>query len=142
MTDSINVGSMTFTKPNDTTLVADRTLEAARELVWAAHTECRHIKQWLLGPEGWTMPTCEIDLRPGGAWRYVYQGPDGATFSMSGEYRLVEAPERVVNTETMDDAPVQTLNTLTLVEEEGRTVLHTVVEYPPKRSGKRSSRPG
>ena len=126
------VGSMTFTKPDDTSLVATRVMDAARDLVWAAHTQCEHVQQWLLGPEGWTMPICEIDLRPGGRWRYVYEGPDGATFPMSGEYREIQAPARLVNTETMDDSPADTLNILTLTEENGRTVVRTVVEYPSK----------
>jgi uncharacterized protein YndB with AHSA1/START domain len=132
MTEITHVGSMTFFRPDDTTLVAERVLDAPRDLVWSAHTECGHVRQWLLGPEGWTMPTCEIDLRAGGKWRYVYAGPDGATFSLSGEYREVKAPERAVNTETMDDGPIATLNTLTLVETGGRTLLRTVVEYPSK----------
>jgi uncharacterized protein YndB with AHSA1/START domain len=132
MVSPIQVGSMTFTKPNDTQLTATRELDAPRELVWAAHTQCEHVRKWLLGPEGWTMPVCEIDLRPGGKWRYVYKGPDGAGFQMSGEYRDVKSPERVVNTEKMDDYPTETLNTLTLSEENGRTIVHTVVEYPSK----------
>lgn len=78
------------------------------------------------------MPVCEIDLRPGGKYRYVYAGPDGAGFQMSGEYREVQAPDRIVNTETMDDYPTETLNTLTLTEENGRTIVRTVVEYPSK----------
>ncbi len=132
MTDTVQVGATTFTKPDETSLIATRAIEADRQLVWAAHTQCEHVKEWLLGPEGWTMPTCEIDLRPAGRWRYVYEGPDGARFSMSGEYREIEAPERVVNTETMDDAPVETVNTLTLIEEGGKTTLRTVVVYPSK----------
>ena len=130
MVSPIQVGSMTFTKPNDTQLTARRELDAPRDLVWAVHTQCEHLQKWLLGPEGWTMPVCEIDLRPSGRWRYVYEGPGGAGFQMAGEYREVVAPERIVNTEKMDDYPTETLNTLTLTEENSRTVLHTIVEYP------------
>jgi uncharacterized protein YndB with AHSA1/START domain len=130
MASTTQVRSTSFTKPDDKTLVAEFTLEAPRELVWAAHTQCEHVKQWLLGPEGWTMPTCEIDLRPGGRWRYVYRGPDGTSFSMSGEYRELDTPERLVNTETMEGSPGSTLNTLILTEQEGRTTINTVVEYP------------
>jgi uncharacterized protein YndB with AHSA1/START domain len=79
------------------------------------------------------MPTCEIDLRPGGKWRYVYEGPDDAGFSMSGEYREIKRPERLVHTETMNEAPVATLNELTIRgEERGRTVIRVVVTYPSK----------
>jgi predicted acetyltransferase/uncharacterized protein YndB with AHSA1/START domain len=125
------VGAMTFTKPDDISLVAERIMDAPRELVWAAHTRCEHVRQWLLGPEGWTMPSCEIDLRPGGEWLYVYRDRDGeAGFSMRGEYREIKAPERIVNTERMDDNPVETVNTLTLEDQGGRTFVRTVVEYP------------
>ncbi|HLA81790.1 MAG TPA: SRPBCC domain-containing protein [Thermoleophilia bacterium] len=130
MASPIQVGSMTFTQPNDTQLVATRTIGAPRALVWAAHTECGHVQKWLLGPEGWKMPVCEIDLRPGGKWRYAYEGPDGAGFQMSGEYREIQAPERLVNTERMDDSPGEALDTMTLTEEGGHTVVVTVVEYP------------
>jgi uncharacterized protein YndB with AHSA1/START domain len=78
------------------------------------------------------MPICEMDLRPGARWRYGWEGPDAPSFQMSGEYREVVAPERIVNTESMDDGPVETLNTLTLTEEEGRTVIRTVLRYPSK----------
>lgn len=130
MVSSTQVGSMTFTRPNDTQLVAMRVINAPPDLVWEAHTQCEQVKEWLLGPDGWTMPVCEIDLRPGGKYRYVYEGPDGSSFQMSGEYQEIEAPERIVNTESMDDFPIQTLNTLTLTENGGRTVLRTVVDYP------------
>ena len=132
MSSATKVGAMTFTRATDTSLVAERLIDAPRDLVWAAHTQCQHVQQWLLGPEGWTMPSCEIDLRPGGKWRYVYEGPDGATgFSMGGEYREIEVPRKIVNTERMDDEPsVEALNTLTLTEEDGRTLVRTVVDYP------------
>lgn len=128
--ETTQVGAMTFTRPNDTELVADRVIDAPRDLVWAAHTQCEHVKKWLLGPEPWQMPVCEIDLRPGGKWRYVYEGPDAPSFTMSGEYREIQGPERIVNTESMDGSPVATLNTMTLTEQDGRTLVHTVVEYP------------
>jgi uncharacterized protein YndB with AHSA1/START domain len=130
MASTTLVRTTSFTKPDEKTIVAEFTLQAPRELVWAAHTQCEHVKRWLLGPEGWTMPTCEIDLRPGGRWRYVYEGPDGSGFSMSGEYREVKAPERLVNTETMGDAPESALDTMILTEQEGRTTIRTTVEYP------------
>lgn len=134
MSTPTHVGSMTFTKPSDTVLVATRVIEAPRDLVWAAHTECAHVKEWLLGPEGWTMPICEIDLRPGGQWRYVYQGPSGDGFQMSGEYRDVRAPELLVNTEKMEGVELESLNTLELIEDEDRTIVRTTVEYPSKDS--------
>jgi uncharacterized protein YndB with AHSA1/START domain len=130
MASPIRIGSMIFTKPNDTQLLATREIDAPRERVWAAHTQCELVERWLLGPDGWTMPSCEMDLRPGGTWRYVYKGPDGGGFQMSGAYKEVQAPERLVNTERMDDFSAETLNTMTLTERNGRTLIRTLVEYP------------
>jgi uncharacterized protein YndB with AHSA1/START domain len=81
------------------------------------------------------MPVCEIDLRPGGTWRYVHEGPDGPCLQMSGEHRDIQAPERIVNTETMDDAPATTFNALTRAEKVGRTLARTVVDYPARELG-------
>jgi uncharacterized protein YndB with AHSA1/START domain len=54
-------------------LVISRTFNAPVEMVFDAHTKPELVRQWLLGPEGWTMPVCEIDLRPGGRYRYVWK---------------------------------------------------------------------
>jgi uncharacterized protein YndB with AHSA1/START domain len=74
MADVIRVGATEFARPNDTPLIATSVLDAPRDLVWAAHTQCEHARNWLLGPEGRQMPACEIDLRPGGTYRHVYEG--------------------------------------------------------------------
>lgn len=129
-TMATRVGSMTFTMPTDTSLVGTRHIDAPRELVWAAHTECEHVREWLIGPAGWSMPVCDIDLQPGGRYRYVYEGPDAPSFQMSGIYREVKPPERLVNSERMDTNPAETVNTMTLTEEAGGTRVETVVEYP------------
>jgi len=119
----------TFTTPTPTDVVAVRTFDAPRDLVFAAHTEARHIRQWLLGPDGWTMPICEIDLRVGGAWRYGWANPDdGRAFEMSGVYLEVEEPTRIVFTERFEDNP-ESVNTIDLVEEGGRTTLTMTMRY-------------
>ena len=104
MSDVTHVGATEFVRPTDTRLIATRVIDAPRDLVWAAHTQCEHTRKWLLGLEGWQMPVCEIDLRPGGAYRYVFEAPDSPSFSLSGEYREVRDRERIVNSETMNDA--------------------------------------
>ena len=78
------------------------------------------------------MPVCEIDLRPGGTYRYVFEAPDSPSFSLSGEYREIRDRERIVNSETMNDAPGGTVNTMELIEEDGHTVVRTTVDYPSK----------
>lgn len=130
MQESRQHGKTTFEFPSDTQLVATRHVDAPRELVWAAHTECEHIKHWQVGAEGWSVSGCEIDLRVGGSYRFAYSGPEGAHFQFTGVYREIDAPERIVNTERMDDAPVETVNTLVLTEHEGGTLIRAIVDYP------------
>jgi uncharacterized protein YndB with AHSA1/START domain len=121
-----------FTLPSDREIVARRVLNAPRPLVWEASTSPEHLPRWLLGPEGWSMPICEIDLRPGGAWRYGWHGPEGALMQMRGVFSEIVPPERLVNTESWGEDWPDTLNTLVLTEEAGRTVLTTTVLYPSK----------
>jgi uncharacterized protein YndB with AHSA1/START domain len=119
----------TFTTPTPTDVVAVRTFDAPRELVFAAHTEPHHVQRWLLGPDGWSMPVCEIDLRVGGAWRYVWRNDDtGAEFGMSGVYREVDAPARAVFTEVFEDHP-ESVNFMDLVEAEGKTTMTLTMRY-------------
>src|SRR5690349_21012801 len=89
----------TITAPSDREIVITRTFAAPRELVFQAYTQPKHIQRWMLGPEGWTMPVCENDLRPGGTWRFVWRNDDGTEMEMRGIYREVVPPERIVNTE-------------------------------------------
>jgi uncharacterized protein YndB with AHSA1/START domain len=111
-------------------LTITRTFDAPRTLVWRAWTDPRHLAAWW-GPEGFTNPVCELDLRPGGAIRIVMRGPDGADYPMRGVYREVVAPERLVFTNfavDADDQPMMDgLTTVTFSERDGKTemVLHT-----------------
>jgi uncharacterized protein YndB with AHSA1/START domain len=114
--------------------VATRVLDAPRRLVFDALTSPEHVPHWLLGPEGWTMPVCEIDLRPGGEWHFVWRGPDGTEMEMRGVYREIVPPERVVNTESWGGEWPETLNTVVLSEEEGKTTLTSTVLYPSKEA--------
>ncbi len=68
--------------------------------MWDAWTIPEHVTQWMLGPDGWSMPVCEIDLRVGGAWHYVWRKSDGEEMGMRGEYREITPPERLVQTES------------------------------------------
>jgi uncharacterized protein YndB with AHSA1/START domain len=130
MATANEVGTTTFTTPSDREVVITRVFDASRELVWEAHTDPTHIRQWMLGPEGWSMPVCEIDLRPGGEWRFVWRKSDGSELDMHGAYREVTPPERVVQTESWGDDWPETLNTLTLSEEDGKTTVMITVLYP------------
>jgi uncharacterized protein YndB with AHSA1/START domain len=125
------IGETTFTTPSDREIVMTRLFDAPRALVFDAYTNPEHLPHWF-GPRGWTLPVCEIDLRPGGSWRFVMRGPDGTEMGMSGVYQEVAPPERLVSTESFDDYPGETLNTLTLTEEDGKTTYTVTVLYPSK----------
>lgn len=127
------VGATTFATPSDREVVITHVVDAPRELVFEAHTSPEHLPQWMLRP-GWSMPVCEIDLRPGGAWRYVWRGPDGNELAMSGVYKEVAPPERLFSTESWGDGWPETLNTLVLTEEDGKTTITTTILYPSREA--------
>lgn len=124
------VGRTMFSCPSDRELVATRVVDASRERVFAAWTDPQHVPNWMLGPDGWTMPVCEIDLRPGGSWHYVWRSADGTEMEMHGQYREIAAPERLVTTESWGDPWPDTINTLVLTEEAGETTMTCTVLYP------------
>jgi uncharacterized protein YndB with AHSA1/START domain len=133
MTSAAISGKTTYSRQSDTELVATRVFDAPRELVFDAHTRPEHVKQWLLGPDGWTMPICEIDLRPGGKWRYVWRNASGGDeFSMSGEFTEVNRPSRIVSTERFNDNPSANTNINDFTEENGRTTMKLTIRTPSK----------
>jgi uncharacterized protein YndB with AHSA1/START domain len=127
-----SVGATTFTMPSDREFAMTRVFDAPRRLVWEAWTNPEHLLHWLLGPPGWTMPVCEIDLRPGGAWHFVWRHDDGTEMEMRGVYREITPPERLVTTESWGGDWPETLNTLTLTEEDGKTTITQTVLYVSK----------
>jgi len=87
---------------NERTVVITRVFDAPRELVFKAWTDAKHLAQWW-GPKGFTNPICEVDARPGGNLRIVMRAPDGAEHPMTGVFREVTAPERLVFTSAAVD---------------------------------------
>jgi len=116
--------------PDNRTIVVTRAFAAPRDLVFRAHTEPKLIKRWLLGPPGWTMPTCEIDLRVGGKYRYVWAHPTQAGFEIAGVYREIAAPERIVHSETFNGG--EAVVKATFAEKGGKTMLTTTMSFPGK----------
>jgi uncharacterized protein YndB with AHSA1/START domain len=126
------LGVTEFATPSDMEIVITRLVEAPREQVFDAWTKPEHVTRWMLGPDGYSMPVCEIDLRPGGAWHFVWRGPGAHELSMDGEYRDVARPERLVATERWGDPWPETLNAVDFIEvDEGTLIVNTVV-YPSK----------
>jgi uncharacterized protein YndB with AHSA1/START domain len=124
-----------YTTPSDTEIVMTRVFDAPRELLFDAVTKPEHLPNWMLGPEGWTMPRCEVDLRPGGEWHFTWRKDDGTEMAMRGVYKEIAPPERVVHTESWGGDWPETLNTTVLTEEEGgKTRMTSTMVYPSKEA--------
>jgi len=128
-----NTGTLKVETRGDREIVMTRVFDAPRELVFKALTTPELLKRWF-GPHGWTLTECEVDLRVGGAWRFLSKGPDGRTMGMRGVYREIVPPERIQYTESFDEWAEQgsALITTTLAERDGRTTL-TCVSLAPSR---------
>lgn len=116
----------TVTRPDEATLIIEHVFDAPRSLVWDAWTMPKHLAEWW-GPEHFTNPVCEIDVRVGGTLHIEMQGPDGATYPMTGTFDEVVKPERLVYTFTPLDAAGEKMfklrQTAQFTECEGKTRL-------------------
>ena len=119
------------TTPSDRTIVMTRTFDGPRKLLFDALTSPELLKRWLSGPPGWSLVECEVDLKVGGSYRYVWQGPNGAEIGMRGVYRDILPPERIVQTESFDQSwyPGEAVGTVVLAESGGKTTLTTTMLY-------------
>jgi len=117
---------LTVTTPSDREIVMTRIFDAPRDLVFEAHTSCEHMSRWW-GPRRYQISSCQIDFRPGGAWRIVQRGPDGDEHGFRGEFREIVRPERIVWTFEYEGMPGHiSVDTLTLEEEGGKTTLTAI----------------
>jgi uncharacterized protein YndB with AHSA1/START domain len=133
------------TTPTDREIVMTRGFNAPRELVFDAFTKPEIVKRWLLAPEGWSLAVCDIDLRVGGAFRYVWRnGADGQEFVVSGVYTEITRPARVVHTERFDDPafPGESLETWTFDERDGVTTFTLTLLYDSMEACKRALESG
>lgn len=122
---------LTVTLPNDTDILVVRSFNAPRELVWICFHTPEFVTRWLLGPEGWTMPVCEIDARVGGTFKYMWAHPDGRTMKMSGTYIEISPPERTVHRERFDEdwgGEPTTVTTL-FTEDDGVTTVTMTIRF-------------
>jgi uncharacterized protein YndB with AHSA1/START domain len=92
---------MTLKTEGDTYIVVTRHFNAPPEAVYRAHTDPKLIQQWLLGPEGWTMPVCINDAHPGGKFRYEWSHPKQGSFHITGEYLELKPYSKIVHIERM-----------------------------------------
>ena len=126
------------TLPNDRDVVVVRSFDAPRTLVFEAWTKPELMQRWLLGPPGWTMPVCEMDVRPGGKFRWRWRNEQsGAEFGFTGEFHEVVKPSRIVHVERFDPGDVggemgEALVTSVLTEKSGVTTHSMTIHYASK----------
>jgi uncharacterized protein YndB with AHSA1/START domain len=126
-----STGTLQVTTPSEREIAMARAFDAPRDLVFDAWTKPELLKRWLGVRAGWSMAVCEVDLNVGGAYRFVWRGPEGNEMGMGGVYREIVRPERLVATELFDDPwyTGEALDTTVFVEEGGRTTVATTVLY-------------
>ena len=127
---------------DERTIVITRVFDAPRDLVFRAWTDPKHVAQWW-GPQGFTNPLCEMDLRVGGVFRVHMRGPDGVTYPCKGVYREVREPERIVYAGEAEEGsvgcgaglPPRALVTVTFAERDGKTTvtIHTRLQSAADR---------
>jgi len=132
----MNPAGLVLTTPSDREIVMTRVFNAPRKQVFDAWTRPELVKRWLLGPPGWTMPVCEIDLRVGGKYRFEWLNQDGTVMGMGGVYREIVIPERIVSTQLFDQdwTGGETVGTLLFVEQDGKTTLTNKVLYASREA--------
>jgi uncharacterized protein YndB with AHSA1/START domain len=128
----------TVTLPNDLDVVVVRAFNAPRTLVFDAWTKPALLQRWMLGPPGWTMPVCEMDVRPGGKFKWRWRSEEnGAEFGFTGEFREVVRPSRIVHIERYEPGDVggemgEALVTSELAEKNGVTTMTMTIRYESK----------
>lgn len=137
--------SFKISTPGDREIQVMRDFHAPRQMVFDAFTKPEFVRRWLVGPLGWSMPVCEIDLRVGGSYRYVWRSEkDQTLMAMGGVFREIVPLQKLVATEKFEDAwyPGEALNT-TIFEEIGTTTRATItILYESKSVRDTASRSG
>jgi uncharacterized protein YndB with AHSA1/START domain len=129
-----DVGKLQVSTPSDRELAMTRVFDAPRAMVFDAWTKPELLRRWLGVFGSWTFAVCEVDLRVGGKYRFVWRGKDGNEMGMGGVYREIVRPERIVCTEKFDDPWYEgdAIDTTTFVERGGKTTMTTTVLYASK----------
>jgi uncharacterized protein YndB with AHSA1/START domain len=128
--------------PGDREIQVTRNFAAPRQLVFDAFTKPDLVRRWLLGPPGWSMPVCEIDLKAGGLYRYVWSKPGVADMGVGGTFREVAPLERIVTTEKFDDSwySGEALVTTTFHDDGRSTKVKITIQYESKEARDTASR--
>jgi uncharacterized protein YndB with AHSA1/START domain len=126
-----NSGTLQVTTPSEREVTMTRVFDAPRHLVFEAWTQPELVKRWLYGPDDWRLAVCELDLRVGGALRFVWRDSAQQSMGMSGVFREIAPPDRLVFTEIWDEdwTGGEALNTLIFTEHAGKTTMTQTVLY-------------
>ena len=132
VSSAANSETFKVSTPSETEIRLTRLFDAPRALVFEAMVKPEHIRRWwgALG-DGYSVPVCEVDLRVGGAWRFVNRHPKGEV-AFHGVYREITPPERLVYTELMEPFPDGSLVAVVLTEERGKTHMSLTASYSTK----------
>ena len=130
------------TLPSEREVQVARSFRAPRTLVYKAYTEPALVQRWLLGPPGWSMPVCEMDVRVGGRFRWRWRSnEDGSEFGFAGTFRDVQPPSKLVHTEAYDPGSVgggypgnDAIVTVTFTEHAGVTTMTTLIDFGSKEA--------
>lgn len=124
-----NTGTLKVTASGECDVLFERVFDAPRAAVFDGLTRPELVRQWM-GPHGHHLVQCEIDLKPGGAYRYVIRGPEGSEMGWGGVFREIEAPKRLVHSESFEDWPMmESVVTSELTEKDGRTTFFATIRY-------------
>ena len=126
-----NAETLDISTPSDREIKMTRVFDAARTLVFDCYTKPELLTRWMGVMPGWTWAVCEIDLRVGGKFRYLWRGPDGVEMGMGGTYLEGTPPRRIVNNESFDQQWYEggCVETVTFEESDGRTTLTELLRY-------------
>ena len=131
------VAKLSVAAHGDREILITREFDAPRELVFDAFTKPELVRRWLSGPDGWSFPVCEIDLRVGGKYRYVWRKDStGDEMGMGGVFQEIKRPERLVSTEKFDDPwyPGEGVGTIVLTARRGKTMMTQTVRYESREA--------
>ena len=128
--------ALKVTTPSDREAVITRVVDAPRGMVFDAHTKPELVQRWMLGPPGWTIPICEIDLRVGGKYRYEWRHSDGQSMGMGGTFTEIVRPSRIVATQLFDQdwTGGETIVATDIVEKNGKSTITTTVRYSSREA--------
>ena len=118
-------------KISDCEVEITRLFAAPRPLVFDCWTKPELIRRWMTGPDGWTFAVCEVDLRVGGQYRYVWRSPEGTEMGMTGLFREIVPPVRLVDAQRFDEdwTGGETIGTVVFTQQGTQTLVTTTVRY-------------